>query len=68
MRDERAAHRSWNAFVNQISGQPRIASRRSPMNLLFAMSEFAGLSKAGGLGDVSTGLPRAAMPRHRRAC
>ena len=33
------------------------------MNVLFATSEFAGLAKAGGLGDVSAGLPRAL--RHR---
>jgi starch synthase len=33
------------------------------MNLLFVTSEFAGLSKAGGLGDVSAGLPRALRRR-----
>jgi starch synthase len=29
------------------------------MKVLFATSEFAGFAKAGGLGDVSAGLPRA---------
>jgi starch synthase len=33
------------------------------MKVLFATSEFTGLAKAGGLGDVSAGLPRAL--RHR---
>lgn len=33
------------------------------MNVLFATSEFAGLAKAGGLGDVSAGLPRALRRR-----
>jgi starch synthase len=33
------------------------------MNILFATSEFAGLAKAGGLGDVSAGLPRALRRR-----
>jgi starch synthase len=29
------------------------------MKVLFATSEFADFAKAGGLGDVSAGLPRA---------
>jgi starch synthase len=33
------------------------------MNVLFATSEFAGLAKAGGLGDVSAALPRALRRR-----
>jgi starch synthase len=33
------------------------------MKLLFATSEFAGLAKTGGLGDVSAGLPRALRRR-----
>ena len=33
------------------------------MKVLFATSEFAGLAKAGGLGDVSAGLPRALRRR-----
>jgi len=33
------------------------------MKLLFATSEFAGLAKTGGLGDVSAGLPRALCRR-----
>jgi starch synthase len=33
------------------------------MKVLFATSEFAGLAKAGGLGDVSAGLPRALLRR-----
>ena len=49
----------------------------SPMNVLFVTSEFAGLAKAGGLGDVSAGLPpalrrlgvdvRVLMPAYRTA-
>lgn len=31
------------------------------LNVLFVTSEMAGLAKAGGLGDVSAGLPRALM-------
>jgi starch synthase len=33
------------------------------MKVLFASSEFADFAKAGGLGDVSAGLPRALMHR-----
>ena len=33
------------------------------MNVLFVTSEFAGLAKAGGLGDVSAGLPLALRRR-----
>ena len=33
------------------------------MKVLFATSEFADFAKAGGLGDVSAGLPRALMHR-----
>jgi starch synthase len=37
----------------------RQPARRSTMKVLFATSEFADFAKAGGLGDVSAGLPRA---------
>ena len=33
------------------------------MKILFAASEFAGFAEAGGLGDVSAGLPRALQRR-----
>ena len=33
------------------------------MKILFATSEFANYAKAGGLGDVSAGLPRALRRR-----
>src|SRR6516164_7626126 len=33
------------------------------MKVLFATSEFADFAKAGGLGDVSAGLPRALLSR-----
>src|SRR3954451_17116111 len=39
------------------------ASPRSEMKVLFATSEFADFAKAGGLGDVSAGLPRALKRR-----
>ena len=40
------------------------------MKVLFATSEFADFAKAGGLGEVSAGLPRALRRRgdRCRAC
>jgi starch synthase len=35
----------------------------SPLNSLFVTSEVAGLAKAGGLGEVSAGLPLALRQR-----
>ncbi|HWL80967.1 MAG TPA: glycogen synthase GlgA [Roseomonas sp.] len=36
-----------------------LSEKRTSMRVLFVTSEFAGLAKAGGLGDVSAALPRA---------
>jgi starch synthase len=40
-----------------------VASNQVPMKILFVTSEFADFAKAGGLGDVSAGLPRALCRR-----
>lgn len=41
-----------------------ISSVNTSTNILFVTSEYAGLVKAGGLGDVSAALPKALLAKH----
>jgi starch synthase len=45
------------------SGMGCHVPKREPMKVLFTTSEFADYIKAGGLGEVSAGLPRALLLR-----
>lgn len=64
------ATRPSNSYILKYQPTPAIShvrkekyiQRRS--NILFVTSEFAGLIKAGGLGDVSSALPEALTTQH----
>jgi starch synthase len=58
-----ASFPSYKRKAETQSAQPEI-NRRHRRNILFVTSEYADLIKIGGLGDVSSALPKALLASH----